>query len=389
MYIPRLAAKTVQELSIGYPVVAIVGPRQAGKTVLAREIFPSKPYVSLEDLDRREFATEDPRGFLNQYPNGAILDEVQRTPNLFSYLQGVVDQDGRSGLFILTGSSQFNLLSGITQSLAGRVALIPLMPFTLGELQQSKQAPERLEQLLFQGLYPPIYDRHLNPTVWYGNYVATYIERDVRQMVNVRDLSNFDRFVRLCAARTGHLLNLASLATDCGISPNTARAWLSVLEASYIVHLLPPHHRNFQKRLVKTPKLYFYDTGLATWLLGIQNPDQLSLHPAKGALFENWVVSELLKARFNRGLSSNLYFWRDRTGNEVDVLVDRGAKIVPLEIKAGQTLNRRFFTGLKRWRDLAGAEADQESWLLYGGTERQERESVSVVPWQQVDTLAP
>lgn len=388
MLVPRTAEGTIRKLVEGYPIVAVTGPRQSGKTTLVRTIFEEdKPYVSLEDLEEREFAQEDPRRFLARFPDGAVLDEVQRCPELFSYLQTRVDEDRRTGLFILTGSQQFGLLSRVTQSLAGRVALVPLLPFTVGELQAVGRHPETLETLLFQGLYPPVHDRRLDPSIWFGNYVLTYLERDVRQMINVQDLSTFQRFLRMCAGRTGQLLNLSSLAADCGISHNTAKAWLSVLEASYIVYLLPPHHRNFNKRLVKTPKLYFHDPGLAAWLLGIQEPDQLLTHPQRGALFETWVLGELLKARFNRALASNLYFWRDRSSHEVDVLIDLGQTLLPLEIKSGQTVASDFFDGLRRWVGIAGDAAGQP-WLLYGGEGRYQRSGTEVVPWRQIDELA-
>ena len=386
MWIPRQARATVERLMEGYPVVAITGPRQSGKTTLVRAMFGDRPFVSLEDLDERSFATDDPRGFLARFPDGAVLDEVQRAPDLFSYLQTRVDQDRRMGLFVLTGSQQLNLLSGITQSLAGRVALVRLLPFTLGELQAAGRAPETVEELLFAGLYPPIHDRSLEPSIWFGNYVRTYVERDVRQMMNVRDLATFQRFLRLCAGRCGQLLNLSSLGNDCGVNHNTAKAWLSVLEASYIVYLLQPHHRSFDKRLVKTPKLYFYDPGLAAWLLGIQAPEQLATHPLRGGLFESWVVAELLKARFNRALEDDLYFWRDHAGHEVDVLLDRGTELVPVEVKSGQTVVRDFFTGLERWRRIAG-EAAGPGWLVYGGEREQSRAGVQVVPWTGIGRL--
>jgi predicted AAA+ superfamily ATPase len=386
MLIPRTAAATVAHLAEGYPVVAITGPRQSGKTTLARAVFAEKPYVSLEDLDERELAQGDPRRFLDRFPDGAILDEVQRTPGLFSYLQTRVDGDSRRGLFILTGSQQFDLLANVTQTLAGRVALVSLLPFSLGELQAAGEAPARLEQLLFQGLYPPIYDRDLEPGIWYSNYVRTYVERDVRQMVNVRDLSAFQRFVRMCAARTGQLLNLSGLAADCGITHHTAGAWLSVLEASYIVHLLQPHHSNLGKRLVKTPKLYFHDPGLATWLLGIQSPEQLATHAQRGALFETWVVAELLKARFHRALGSNLTFWRDKSGHEVDVLIEEGSRLIPVEIKSGQTVTADSFAGLEQWMGLAGPTAGRP-WLVYGGDTRQSRAVAEVVPWREIGSV--
>ena len=368
-------------------MVAVTGPRQSGKTTLVRKAFPGKPYVSLEDLDERRFATDDPRGFLDRYPDGAILDEVQRCPELFSYLQTRADQARKKGLFVLTGSQQFNLLSGITQSLAGRVALIPLLPFALGELQAAKLAPTKLSELLFRGLYPPLYDDPQQAGIWYGNYMRTYIERDVRQMINVQDLSTFQHFVRMCAGRTGQLTNLSALADDCGVSHNTAKAWLSVLEASYIVHLLQPHHRNFDKRLVKTPKLYFCDTGLACWLLGIRAPAELDSHAQRGALFETWVVGELLKARYNRGLESNLYFWRDRSGNEVDVLIEEGDKLAPVEIKAGQTVSSDYFRGLERWQALA-KKVSGKATLIYGGDKGQTRFGNEVVPWTEIGSFA-
>jgi len=385
--IPRTARKILKELAGSYPALAVTGPRQSGKTTLTQTVFPDKPYVSLEEPDVREFAKQDPRGFLNRYPNGAILDEVQRCPDLFSYLQSRLDAEKKMGLFILTGSQQFGLVSGISQSLAGRVAKISLLPFSLHELQEAKKAPKTLEELLFKGLYPPIYDRKLEPHIWHGNYVDNYIERDVRQLINVRDLSTFQRFVRMCAARTGQLLNLSELAGDCGVTHNTAKAWVSVLEASYIVRLLQPHHKNFNKRLIKAPKLYFYDTGLAAWLLNIQTPEQLAIHPARGQLFETWVVSELLKYRFNQALKSNLFFWRDSKGHEVDVLIEQSDKLVPVEIKSGQTVAGDFFNGLKNFQAMAGHTAGRGV-LVYGGAQAQGRDNIDVVPWTQICDLA-
>ncbi len=382
----RSAHATLTELAKAFPALVITGPRQSGKTTLSQAAFPEKPYVSLEDLDVREFAMTDPRGFLNQFPEGAILDEVQRTPDLFSYLQTRLDADKKMGAFVLTGSQQFGMVKGISQSLAGRVAKISLLPFSLAELQSQKKAPGKIEELLFKGLYPPIYDRKLNPHIWYNSYVETYLERDVRQLVNVRNLSAFQRFLRMCAARTGQLLNLSSLASDCGITHNTAKAWIAVLEASYIVYLLQPYHKNFNKRLIKSPKLYFYDSGLASWLLNIQSHEQLASHSARGQLFETWVVSELLKARYNKALSSNLYFWRDRAGNEVDILLDKGATIVPVEVKSGQTIANDFFTGLRKFAALAGDDVDQSA-LIYGGTTKQEKGRIIALPWKQIGEL--
>ena len=263
--------------------------------------------------------------------------------------------------------------------------MLTLLPMTYDEFQRSGKNGRNLDRILFDGAYPPIFDRGLEPHPWHGNYVRTYLERDVRQLIKVQDLGAFQRFLKLCAGRTGQLLNLSSLANDCGITHNTAKAWISVLEASYIVHLLPPHHQNFNKRLVKTPKLYFLDTGLATWLLGIQNNEQLTTHVQRGALFESWVASELLKARYNAGETSNLYFWRDRSGHEVDLLIDHGTHLSPLEIKSGQTINKDYFKGLDFWRKLAG-EPSRQAWLVYGGDTLQSRSDVTILPWYEINS---
>lgn len=386
-FIPRNAEKVLKKLASSYPAIVVTGPRQSGKTTLTQAVFADKPYVSLEDLDMREFADTDPRGFLAQYPKGAILDEVQRCPDLFSYLQSRLDADKKMGQFILTGSQQFGLISGISQSLAGRTAKVSLLPFSLQELQQAGKAPKKLEDLLFKGLYPPIYDRKLKAGIWHANYIDTYVERDVRQLINVRDLSSFQRFVRMCAARTGQILNLSDLAGDCGITHNTAKSWVSVLEASYIIHLLQPHHKNFNKRLIKSPKLYFYDTGLAAWLLNIQTPEQLTIHPMRGQLFETWVISEMIKYRYDQALGSNLYFWRDHKGHEVDVLIEQADKLIPVEIKSGQTIARDFFDSLKKFQDVAGEESGRGS-LIYGGSRSQQREAFNVIGWQDIAEIA-
>lgn len=385
--INRNAANTLKKLARGYPVIAITGPRQSGKTTLARFVFKYKSYVSLEDPDQMEFANEDPRGFLDQYPDGAVLDEVQRCPLLFSYMQGVVDQKKRPGLFVLTGSQQFGLISKITQSLAGRVGLLHLLPFSLGELKSGNIMSKNLDDMLFKGFYPPVYDRKIPPSSWYANYVFTYLERDVRQMISVRDLSVFQRFVRMCAARTGQLLNLSGLANDCGITHNTARAWLSVLEASYIVFLLKPHYRNFGKRLIKSPRLYFYDAGLVAWLVGINDPKQMPIHAVRGALFENLVVSELLKGRYNRGLDSNLYFWRDNTGNEIDVLIEEADTLIPIEVKSGQTVTGDYFIGINKWLAIAKTGVGTP-YVIYGGNESYKRSGTEVLCWRDIVKLS-
>jgi uncharacterized protein len=381
--IKRAAYGSLLRLAKGFPIVAITGPRQSGKTTLAKMTFPDKPYLSLEDLDMRNLAQEDPRGLLSKYPKGAILDEAQRAPQLFSYLQTHVDQNMKPGMFVLTGSQQFNLMSGISQSLAGRVGLVQLLPFSLGELQNAKRMPVTLDALLFQGLYPTLYDRKVTPGDWFSGYVTTYIERDVRQLINVRDLSTFQRFVKMCAARTGQLLNMSSLASDCGITHNTAASWISVLEASYIIYLLKPHYRNFNKRLVKSPKLYFIDTGLAAWLLGVREAKQISFHAQRGALFETLVVTEYLKQRFNQGLLSNLYFWRDSKGLEIDLAIEEGGDLKPVEIKSGQTIVPEFLTNLKKWAELAGV-GNRSATLIYGGDRELSREDITILPWKKL-----
>jgi len=382
-----MIARDVEEafrgLLRGFPVVTLTGPRQSGKTTLARAIFAGRPYISLEDPDVRRMALEDPRAFLAGLPDGAVLDEAQRTPELLSYLQARVDADGRMGLFLLTGSQQFGLMSGITQSLAGRSAFIELLPFSLNELGRAGIRPPSLDEMLLAGGYPPLYDRSLLPKAWFPAYVTAYVERDVRQILKVQDLEVFQRFVRLCAGRSGQILNLASLATDCGITHNTAKAWISVLEASYVLFLLRPHHENFSKRLIKSPKLYFYDTGLLCWLLGIQNAGQLASHPLRGSIFETFVVSELVKSRLNRGERAAFSFWRDSNGNEIDVVADVGTGMMPIEIKAGQTINWDFFAGLERWTALAGERAVSPA-LIYGGEENHEHRGTRIIGWRKV-----
>jgi predicted AAA+ superfamily ATPase len=382
--IERYAADTVRRLAKGYPALVITGPRQSGKTTLTRALFPGHPYLSMEDPDTRLLATDDPRRFLDKYRAGAVFDEVQHCPELLSYLQGVIDAQPVMGRFVLTGSQQLGLMSRVTQSLAGRVALVQLLPFAAAEVYGDSYP--NLDEMLWRGLYPPVHDRQLDPTVWYAGYVQTYLERDVRQLVNVRDLSAFQRFVRLCAGRTGQLLNLSQLAMDAGITHNTARAWISILEASHVVFLLQPHHDNFAKRLVKTPKLYFFDTGLAAWLMGIQTPAQLETHPLRGAVFETFVVSELHKMRFNRALPSNLYFWRDREGHEVDVVAEIGAGLVAIELKSGATLSSEAWKSLDHFARLAGARLGPR-FLVYGGSESHTVRDIQTLPWTSLGPL--
>ncbi len=386
--IPRAATATLQRLAQGFPIIALTGPRQSGKTTLAKFVFSDKAYVSLENPDELEFAQRDPRLFLQRFQQGAVLDEVQRCPSLLSWLQGLVDERGKMGDFVLTGSAQFELVAGITQTLAGRVARVELLPLSAQELQAGGRLPKGLNQLLFQGGYPVLYDRKVSPQDWFVSYIATYLERDVRQLVAVRDFSQFQRFVKMCAARSGQLLNLASLGADCGISATTAREWLSVLEASYLVMRVQPHHQNFGKRLVKTPKLYFLDVGLMAWLLGIRDADSLDTHAARGALFETWVIGELVKQRFNQGWPADLYFWRDNTGHEIDVLLETPQGLRPIEIKSGTTFASDWLTGIRKWQRLGGGEPIDAA-VIFGGSGQHQREGCHVMGWRALAQPTP
>jgi predicted AAA+ superfamily ATPase len=385
--IPRIAEAAARKRLIGFPILTITGPRQSGKTTLSRLLAPELPYYSLEDPDTRSFATEDPRAFLRQVADGAILDEVQRAPELFSYLQGVVDADRRMGRFILTGSSQFELLSSVTQSLAGRASLLTLLPFSLAELQAAGRAPNSLDSLLYKGFFPPIHDREIDPTVWLQDYVGTYLERDVRQILHVQDLATFQRFVQLCAGRIGQLLNITSLAADTGITRVTAESWLSVLQASHLVFLVRPWFTNMNKRLVKTPKLYFCDPGLAAWLIGVRSHHHITAHPQRGALFENWIMTELLKAQTNHGMKPNLHFLRDKEGHEVDALIETAPDVFhAVEIKSGETIAADFFSGLDYWRAKLTRQTITP-WLIHGGMTLQRREKATVLPWNDLSPL--
>ncbi|MDE0156237.1 MAG: ATP-binding protein [Gammaproteobacteria bacterium] len=379
--LPRTLEAVLRERATQYPVVTLTGPRQSGKTTLCRAAFPEKPYINLESPDVREFVRTDPRGFLASYPDGAILDEIQRTPELPSYLQPVIDDSGAPGQFILTGSQQFEVMTNIGQSLAGRTALLKLLPLSIEELSDAEINME-IDELLLTGFYPRIYDAGLKPSQVLGDYIETYVERDIRQLISIKDLSLFQKFVRLCAGRVGQLLNLQSLGNDVGVSHTTARSWLTLLQAGYMVFLLQPWHVNIAKRQIKSPKLYFYDVGLASWLLGAEDERHVKYHPLRGNLFENLVIMEALKYRYHRGERSNLYFWRDGKGNEVDLLVEHGSDITPVEIKSGATISDDYFKGLHTFTGKLSRQP-KTSALVYAGAEQQKRSDLTV--WRAAD----
>ena len=387
--IPRVLGDKLRSLAEVFPVLSVTGPRQSGKTTLVRSIFPHYAYVNLENLDDRFAAEEDPVRFLRAHAQtGVIIDETQKVPALFSYLQGMVDESGAMGRYVLTGSQNFLLLENITQSLAGRVAISHLMPFGIPELEAAGRLPENLDDLLLTGMYPVLYDRNVSPTDYFPSYIQTYIERDVRSITNVGNLSTFQRFVKLCAGRVGQLLNLSGMGTELGINYKTVRSWISILEASFIVFLLIPHHRNFNKRVVKQPKLYFYDTGLLCALLDIQSASQLSTHYLRGQIFESMVVAEYLKLRFHMGRRSNAYFWRDNAGHEIDLLLEEGTDLRAVEIKSGETLHGEFFRGLAYFKRIS-EQPDDHFFLVYGGTGRQSRKHGQVIGWRHVADLLP
>jgi predicted AAA+ superfamily ATPase len=378
----RAATFKVQFLAQQFKAVAIIGPRQSGKTTLAKYVFPEKAYVNFENPDTRLFATEDPRGFLSNYPDGAIFDEAQRVPALFSYLQQILDESLTNGLFIITGSNNFLLQESISQSLAGRVAYLTLLPLTLDEIGTQHTT---CNELLVRGAYPGLYKEAIDPNTWYANYIRTYIERDVRLVKNINNLLTFERFVRLCAGRVGQLLNMQSLAIEVGVDAKTINTWMGILEMTFVVFRLQPYHKNFNKRLVKMPKLYFYDTGLAAALLGIENSQQLELNSFRSALFENFVILDLIKQRFNQAKASNLFFWRDSAGNELDILIDQTERLIPVEIKSGQTVTPAFFKGLNYWQKLTGEEG---GYVIYGGNQMEKRsQGRTVLPYTDLAKL--
>lgn len=380
--ISRELANIINNLRTKFPVITLTGPRQSGKTTLIKSIYKDLPYVSLEDIDIRNNATIDPRGFLSNFPNGAILDEVQRVPDLFSYIQGIVDNN-RNIHFMLSGSQNFLLLQNISQSLAGRAAILKLLPFAINELFEAGITFEKYEEIIFKGFYPGIYDKNIEPSYFYPSYISTYVEKDIRQIKNIDNFNVFSRFLQLCAGRTGQILNHNSLAIDAGISPNTAKSWLSILEASYIIYFLQPYHKNFNKRIIKSPKLYFYDTGLVCSLLGINSAQQIQTYYAKGALFENMIISEFLKHSFHNGVSPRCYFWQNKTKQEIDLIVESGLQPELYEIKSGMTLHENYFSNLKYWQKLTGENPENLN-VIYGGNNDYKTSNGNYISWKNL-----
>lgn len=377
--INRIISAKIHQLLKYYPIVSVSGPRQSGKTTLLRHQFPNLPYTSMEDPDQQRFAITDPRGFLDQFEAGCIIDEAQLVPELFSYLQTLVDLN-RNIKFLISGSQNFLLMEKVTQSLAGRVGLLSLLPFSRTEMPV-----ESLDEWMWKGGFPALYDKNIPPSIFFSNYLRTYLERDVRSLLNVGNLLDFERFMRLCAGRNGQLLNLSTLASDTGISVNTAKAWISVLEASFTIFLLPPYHNNFNKRTIKMPKLYFWDTGLVSWLLGVSAANQLASHFAVGAIFENAMIVELSKHYYNQGEQPKFYFFRESNGNEVDLLIEKGPEIHAIEIKYGKTVNSDYFKGLHFWTRLSGNIASK-NFVIFGGAVGSNRQEGRVVPWNKLDS---
>lgn len=384
MYERDLKSEIIR-LATQYPVVTITGPRQSGKTTLCQAAFPNYTYVNLEELSLRQFAIQDPRGFLAKYNNKVILDEIQRAPDLPSYIQSLVDKTNDSGQFILTGSHQFELTNSINQSLAGRTALTTLLPLSFQELYSNKSTLD-LSEILYSGFYPRIFNKNLNPTEALSFYLSTYVERDIRSLINVKDLSSFERFLKICATQIGQLISYTTIANDCGISQKTAKSWISVLEASYIIMELKPHHQNFRKRLTKSRKLYFQDIGLATYLLGIYKPEHIMSHPMRGLLFENFIVSEFIKNRYNQVKDNNIYFFRDHVGNEADMILDYGSEIYSVEVKSSATFNYDFLKGLNYYKKIA-KDKNTKRFLVYAGDHSYETNGVSIYSYKDLAKL--
>lgn len=390
MYIYTMITRQLSSIILEHvnkiPVLAITGPRQSGKTTLVKHLFPDYYYQNLEDPVQREFAETDPIGFLMNHPKGLVLDEIQNVPLLFSFIQTIVDETGEPGKFILTGSNNFLLLEKINQSLAGRVTIFHLLPFSLCELANHSISFINYEEILWKGFYPRLHDKKLNPPDIYPSYVQTYIERDLRKLINIKNLSQFQRFLSLCAGRIGQIVNFSNISSETGVDYKTIQSWLSILETSYIVYTLPAWYENFNKRLTKSPKLYFYDTGIACYLLGINSLNNLDVHFAKGALFENMIMNEIRKSYFNNYVSPRMYFWRENNGIEIDLIIDKGNKFIPIEIKSGRTINKDFFNNLLTIKKL-GKQKIEKTFLIYGGDADQERSDVSVRSWKNLPKI--
>lgn len=388
--INRTLETKLHELAGYYPAVVVTGPRQSGKTTLCRMAFPESQYISLEAMDVRDFAINDPRGFLSEYGDGAIIDEIQHAPDLLTYLQSEIDTRPEPGRFILTGSQHFALSQSISQSLAGRCGILVLLPPDLDELGKFPDPPDELFHLIWQGAYPRIYDQQIPAHQWLADYTSTYIQRDVRQIINIGHLQTFANFLKLCAGRTAQEINLSKLGSDSGVSHNTARAWLSVLETSYIVHRLPAWHINIRKQLVKAPKLHFFDSGLLCYLLGIREPEQLRLHPLRGAIFESWVVSEIYKTYVHRGVQPHLFHYREARGPEVDLIIEKGQDLSAVEIKSGATITRDFFKNLSNFSvrmDLVDRSYTVQPVVVFGGEDSQNRSDAKVLSWRDIHRI--
>ena len=381
----RILYSTLIRLASQYPVVTLTGPRQSGKTTLCKEAFKSYQYASLEDLGTRHYAIDDPVNFLAQFKKGVILDEIQRAPDLPSYIQGIVDEKQLPGQFILTGSQQFEVTQTINQSLAGRTAVLKLLPFAYSEIYSVGSRPS-IEEVLYQGFYPRIYDKKLNPTEALSFYLNTYVERDLRHLIHIKNLSTFEKFLKICATQIGRLTNYSRLANDCGITQNTVKEWLSILEASYIIFQLQPHFENFRKRLTKSTKLYFYDVGLASYLLGINNAAHVRSSPLCGELFENFIVCEFLKNRYNHAKNNNLYFWRDHVGNEVDLILDNGVDLTSVEIKLSSTISNNYFKGLDYYHKLSQIRNSKQI-LIYTGKDSIRYHDVDIYSYDELAKL--
>ncbi len=382
--IKRASTKLLQELSLFFKVIAVIGPRQSGKTTLVKKVFSKKPYVNLEIPVNLNFALEDPIGFLKQFPEGAVIDEAQKAPHLFSYIQEIVDNNQKPGMFILTGSNNFLLNKNISQSLAGRVAYLELLPFSYREINTLKPKYDETDFLL-NGFYPPVYHQNIPFNLWYPNYIKSYVERDVRQIKNINNLIHFEKFLRLLAGRTAQELNYNALSVELGVDLKTVQSWVSVLEQSFLVFLLKPYHKNFNKTIVKRPKLYFYDTGIVCSLLGITSRDVLRLHPLKGAIFETMAVSEFVKNQQSQAVKPGLFYWRDKTGREIDLIIENTDETIPVEIKSGKTIQNSYFKTLYYWQKLSESE---KAILVYSGDMEQKRSNgIEIINWKNVDKV--